>query len=268
VLLGTAETLYGTTISYGAYLLLHFPVLGLLKAGLIAELLCRLFPGTAERRQVAGEQAASRWTAAERRLLGIMVAALLLWATDWLHGISPGWVALAAALLCLLPGVGVLNPQAFQTRTHFGSFFYVAGVLGIVRLIDQSGLAAVLGQELRGWVPLEPDAAASNFAALVGVASLTSLITALAGVPAVLSPLAQPMADAAGLSLLAVLMTQVVAFSALLLPYQVPPLMVALQLAGISLGTASRITIALGLLTLLILAPLDYLWWRWLGYLG
>ena len=36
VLLGVAETLYGVSPSYGGYLLLHFPVLGLLYGLLLA----------------------------------------------------------------------------------------------------------------------------------------------------------------------------------------------------------------------------------------
>jgi hypothetical protein len=86
--------------------------------------------------------------------------------------------------------------------------------------------------------------------------------------PAVLTPLAAPMAEAADLPLLTVLMTQVVGFSSLAFPYQSPPLMVALQLARVPLGIATKLTLALSLATLLLLAPLVFLWWRWLGYLG
>ena len=44
VLLGAASSLYGINLSYGAYLLLHFPVLGLLKTVVLVWLVCRLFP--------------------------------------------------------------------------------------------------------------------------------------------------------------------------------------------------------------------------------
>ncbi len=46
VLLGAADTLYGMQITYGEYLLLNFPVNGLLKAVLLWALACRLFPAT------------------------------------------------------------------------------------------------------------------------------------------------------------------------------------------------------------------------------
>ena len=44
--------------------------------------------------------------------------------------------------------------------------------------------------------------------------------------------------------------------------------MVAIQLANVSLAAATRLSFSLGGLTLLLLTPLEYLWWRSLGYLG
>ena len=44
VLAGAAETLYGTNFIYGEWLLVQFPVLGLLKAIAIIILVCWLFP--------------------------------------------------------------------------------------------------------------------------------------------------------------------------------------------------------------------------------
>ena len=45
------------------------------------------------------------------------MVALLLWVTDWLHGVSPGWVALGAALVCTLPGIGVTGLHACEAAT-------------------------------------------------------------------------------------------------------------------------------------------------------
>ncbi len=172
VLLGVAETLYGVSPSYGSWLLLHFPVLGLLHALLLAELICRLFPGTVGARSAAPRDPLPPWRAAEIRLLAILLLALALWATDSIHGVSPGWVALAAALACMLPGIGVLDARAFESATSFSTFFYVAGVLGMVSLFDASGLADVIGAHALRWLPLAPDAPATNFAALVGAAAV------------------------------------------------------------------------------------------------
>jgi anion transporter len=267
VLLGVAETLYGVSPSYGAWLLLHFPVLGLLHALLLAELICRLFPGrVGERRAVPGDPLPP-WSAAERRLLATLLLALGLWATDSLHGVSPGWVALGAALTCMLPGIGVVDARRFESATSFSTFFYVAGVLGMVSLIDASGLAGVIGARALSWLPLAPGEPAASFAALVGAATVTSLLTTHPALPAVFGPLAAPLASAGNLPLETVLMTPVVGFAAMLLPYQSAPVMVALQLADVRLASGSKLSLLLGASTLLVLVPLDYLWWRWLGYL-
>jgi hypothetical protein len=87
-------------------------------------------------------------------------------------------------------------------------------------------------------------------------------------VPAVLGPLAGSSAATTGLPVLSVLMTQIVGLAAMLFPYQSAPIMVALQLSNVGLGPATRLSLALGSLTLLLLAPLAYLWWRYLGVLG
>ena len=266
VLLGVSETLYGISPSYASWLLLHFPVLGLLYAVILAELVCRLFRDRPDRRPGAPAGQLPPWSAAEARLLVILLLALLLWATDSVHGVSPGWVALAAALIGMLPGIGVLDVRRFESATSFGTFFYVAGVLGIVSLFDASGLAGVIGAHVLQWLPLVPDAPAQSFGALVGAAALTSLLTTHPGVPVVLGPLAGLLAEAGNLPLQTVLMTQTVGFAAMLLPYQSAPVMVALQLAGVRLAAGAKLSLLLGSITLLALVPLDYLWWLWLGY--
>jgi len=267
VLLGVSETLYDVSLTYTAFLLLHFPVLGLLYALLLAELICRLFPDRPHERPAVAE-ALPPWSFAERRLLAILVLALVLWATDSLHGVSPGWVALGAAVACMMPGLGVLDVRTFETVTSFGAFFYVAGLLGMVSMIDASGLAATLAETAGRWLPVAPDAPAWNFGVLVLTASLMALVTAQPGVPAVLGPLAGPIAEATGLPLISVLMTQVLGFAAILLPYESAPVMVAVQLANVGLGAATRLSLLLGSLTLVLLVPVAYLWWRWLGYLS
>lgn len=271
VLLGAMETLYGASVSYVTYFILHFPVLGLAKALLVAEVLARMFADqpldAAGEARPATRARARPWSAAERRLAVILALALLLWATDWLHGVSPGWVALVAAVLCLLPGIGVVDRATFERGISFSSLFYVAALLGVVRLIDESGLADALGQALLHRLPLDPEVPSLSFGAVIGLNVVTSLVTALAGMPAVLTPIAQPIAEASGFPLLSVLMTQVIGFSCMILPYQSAPVMVALAVARVPVATAIRPSLVIGVLTILALVPLQFVWWRALGWL-
>ncbi len=60
-------------------------------------------------------------------------------------------------------------------------------------------------------------------------------------------------------------MPQVPGFSTPLLPYQAPPLIVAMQLAQMRSAGAIKLVLAIALVTLTVLLPLDCLRWRALG---
>jgi hypothetical protein len=44
-------------------------------------------------------------------------------------------------------------------------------------------------------------------------------------------------------------------------------MVIAMQLAHVPIRHGLRLCLAIALLTLVLLLPLDFLWWRWLGYL-
>ena len=93
------------------------------------------------------------------------------------------------------------------------------------------------------------------------------VVTTLPGQPAVMTPLAGDLAAASGLPLEAVLMIQVLGFSTILLPFQSAPLVVATQLGNESLLATQKLLAVLAVVTFLVLLPLDWLWWRLLGWL-
>jgi di/tricarboxylate transporter len=114
---------------------------------------------------------------------------------------------------------------------------------------------------------LAPGDPAGDFAVLFGLSTLLGMATTIAGIPAILTPLAEDIAAASGLPLLTVLMTQVLGFSTIVLPYQLPPLMIGMQLGGVPMSAGGRLTVPLALATVILLMPLNYLWWRVLGFL-
>jgi hypothetical protein len=62
-------------------------------------------------------------------------------------------------------------------------------------------------------------------------------------------------------------MAEVLGFSTNLLPYQSPPLVVAAQLGDLPSRKATAVSLALFAVTAVVLLPLDYLWWRLLGWI-
>ncbi|KIL98147.1 Di- and tricarboxylate transporter [Paramagnetospirillum magnetotacticum MS-1] len=265
VLVGAAETLWHYTPHYGEYFLLHFPILGFLKTAIMIPLIVWLWPDTPQ------PEAATRPLGPMKRQEGqlalLLACALVLWATDFLHHVSPAWISMAAGALLLLPGIGLVDRKAFNEQINYGSMFYVAAIMGLGAIVDQSGLGARLAHAVLDVLPLSPGHAATNFASLSVLSTLVSLLTTLPGAPAVLTPMAGQMAEASGMSVEAVLMSQVLGFSNPIMPYQSAPMVVAMQLGGERLGPAQTLCLWLAGITILVLLPLDFLWWRLLGWI-
>ncbi len=269
ILSGVSESLYGTGFGYTQYLLLHFPVLGIVKMALLIAVVLLMYPAQIHSQQsdTHNEQPVAVNTHAQWRVALILALTLLMWMTDSLHGINPAWVGIVSAICLLLPGVGVVDAKQFNSSVNFGLILFVVAALALGALVNTSGLGAVIGAKLEHWLPLQKGAQLLNFYSLSALAALTGLVTTTSGVPTVLTPMASDLSAVSGLSLAAVLMTQVIGYSTVMFPYQVGPLIVAMQLANESFTKLIRVTLPLALLTFLLLVPLDYFWWRLLGWL-
>ena len=265
VMAGSIETNYGLHLTYLPYLLLHGPVLGGLKGAAIIACLCLMFRDTPL--QIEADAPLGRWTVDEQRLAVLLGVTLALWLTDSLHGISPAWIGMAAACVCLLPKVGFVTQGEVNTQVNFLSAIYVAAILGMAAMVTRSGLAGQMGQALQAVAPLDPAAPFQSFCALVGISSLLNFAVTSNGVPALFTPLAQPLADASGIPLATVLLVQVLGYSTPVLPYQAAPIVVAMQLGGVRTASAVRLCVALAVITYAVLVPLDYLWFALLGRL-
>jgi anion transporter len=265
VLAGSAEALYGVQITYAEYLWVQFPVLGALKSLSIIAFVLWLFP--AEARSAPGPRVTEPLTPEQRRVAVILAASLVLWATDFLHGIKSGWIALAAGIVCLLPRVGVMPVAAFH-EVRLGPYFYVGATLGLGLMMQTTGLSEGLGTLLHGVLPLASGADFSNFVVLSVLATFAGLFTTNPAQPAVLAPLAEYFAQATGWPLKAALMVIGMGFTTFLLPYQVPPVMVGLQVGALRMRSMLRLSLPLVAFSLLVILPLQYLWWRLIGYFG
>ena len=206
-------------------------------------------------------------SAQEKRLAIILIVAIVLWATDFAHGIRAGWVALAAALACMLPRIGVLPYSAFN-EVRLGSYFYVGGTIGLGAIVQESGLGELLGKTLQATLDLRAGADFANFITLSLLGMFTGVVVTNPAQPAVLAPRAGQFAEATGWSIKSALMISAIGFNTMILPYQVPPVVVGMQLAGVSLATTLKATLPLAAAGILIFLPLEYLWWRWIGYFG
>ncbi|MDH5857909.1 SLC13 family permease [Lampropedia aestuarii] len=263
VMAGAAESAYGIHLSYLPYLVLHAPILGVLKGLALVACLCLLFP--AKPQAVLPAEPDKPLSPAEKRLGMLLLATLALWISDGLHGISPAWIGLCAACVCLLPRIGFLSGDEFATGVNIRTCIYVAGILGLTALVGYSGLGALMGAWLIQVLPLEPGSPTRSFAALVALTSALNFSVTANGVPALFTPLAQSLADASGLPLLTVLMVQVIGYATPLLPYQASPIVVAMGMGQVRAKDGIRLCLALAAITWVVLVPLDYGWFKLLG---
>jgi di/tricarboxylate transporter len=267
VLVGMAETQYHLSILYGTYLLLHFPLLSLVKAVLIIALILFFFPDQPKELPEQEEQAAVKFSRSELVLSLVLAGMLGLWITDFLHHVSPAWVALAGALILLMPGVDIVGKKAFNQKINWGAIIFVAGILGVGGMINHTGLGRIIAAGITGLLPLAEHQNFINYMSISLASALTGMLTTLPAVPAVLTPLSDSLAQATGLPIQTLLMMQVVGFSTIMLPYQAPPIVVGMQLSGEKLVDAAKICLSLALITGFILLPLNFFWWKLLDWL-
>lgn len=267
VMSGLSETLYQYSPLYGEYLILHFPVLGIIKSLLLCLIIFLLFPDTLANESLTRQQEKGTMSSSEKILLVVLLAMLALWIFDFMHHISPAWIAMAGACIVLLPFVNIVSSKLFQQKINFGSLFYIAGILGLGQMINHTGLGSALAKQFIGVLPLETGTPFLNYMSLSTLSLVTGIFTTQPGIPAVLTPFAGELATATGFSIKAVVMTQVLGFSQPLFPYQVPPLLIGMQMAGVNLFEAFKVCFFMVIGAVVLIFPLDYLWWQFLGWL-
>ena len=265
VLVGVAENLFGLTFNYGEYMLTHMPVNGILKMLLIIGLVLTMFPAGNRSIAEVAQPEAKPLTPEGRRLAIILAVTLGFWVTDFIHHISPAWVAMGAAVVCLLPGIGIVDGDDLKTRVNFPSAIYVAGVLSMGAVLVETGAGQWLGGWLLAHVPLSADAPLTSFFSMIGLGAVVNMGVTAPSAPAVMGPLAGEISALTGFPVATVLMSLVISYSTVILPYQVPPLIVAMHLGGVSLRDGAKMTLALAVISLAVLVPLNYVWWWWLG---
>ena len=264
VMLGAAESIHGIQITYGEYFLMHFPVISVVNLIALPLLIAAMFPA----RVLASEPPAAPapWTAVERNLLLILVAALALWVTDHWHRVSPAWVALGAGILCLLPRLGCMPPTSLTGKVNLGPWLFICGIVGMGSVVAHSGLGDLLGGWLLGQLPMTPGHDFFNLAAMSAMGMLISMATTVPGEPVIAATLARDISAATGWPVATVLLTQTVNWSMVPFPYELPPMVVAARMAGMRVGPVTRLLLALTLLAWGVTLPLQFAWLRLLGY--
>jgi len=262
VFMGAAEAIYDRTLSYGEYLALNFPVLGIGAFLLVPLLVLRTFPG--DRPITLPATRPAPWTRDQMKIGVLLAVTLAFWTTDKLHGISSAWIGLTAALFSLMPGIGLIPPQSLG-KLNFGPWFFAAGSIGLGGVVSHSGLGDLLWAQIAAVVPFEALPEPAKYAVVQASAMVMATVTTLPAIPAVYTPLAGSIAGSLGWPLDAALMALVPSFVIFAFPFQAPPVLVGLTFLGVPLAAAMKVMTRYFLLATLLLSPLHYLWGRLLG---
>ncbi|MDP6260104.1 MAG: SLC13 family permease, partial [Rhodospirillales bacterium] len=160
-LYGAADSVLNIQLTYADYFLLNFPVMGVFALVVYPALIAMLFRDTP--RHPGHQEKIAAWAGDEKRLLLFLTIALLLWITDSLHGISPAWVALGVAILCLLPRIGMLPPNVLGGEINYGPLLFLAGVIGLGAVANHAGLGAVIAEILMQFFEFQKGADFQNY---------------------------------------------------------------------------------------------------------
>jgi di/tricarboxylate transporter len=263
VLHGIVEEQFGFSLIYGEWFALHFPLLSVLKVFILWGLIMLLFPAKSMSDQERAD--IPPMSPVEWRLLWILMAAVVGWATDFIHQVSPAWIGMLAAMLFMTPKLGNVTSADFA-KINFSVLFYVAAILGLGALVNHSGLGSTMAERLISVLPLGQNTF-QDFMTISFTGMAIGTFTAAVGVPILLTPLAEPLVAGSGFSLKAILMMQALSFSTPYLVYQSAPIVVAMGMAGVRLVDGTKLIALLAVVTALVIFPLSFLWWQFLGWI-
>jgi di/tricarboxylate transporter len=265
VLQGSAEKLFSIEFSYGDYFIANFPALALPATIVAILLLICLFH---ERPSVQpATKPASSLNSREVWTLLIGAAAVIMWASDQIHRLPVTWIALAAATACLLPVIGPLRDVSVFRFMRARTWVLLIGVMGAVTLFNMTGLGETVSAYVVDWLALSRAASGSNYAVLVLLAMIVSVVVTSQAAPAVFATLAKDMGLATGWPIEGILMAQVAAWVFLVLPYAIPALLIGLRACGLRYRHVMSFAVLYFVIGALAILPLQFWWLHQLGYI-
>lgn len=91
------------------------------------------------------------WSNLEKKSALLMSLAILLWMTDFIHGISPAMIGLGIGLVATLPRIGVLNANDVKGLNYLAVFF-VAAALSMSEVLRDTKALDVISTLMIAWI--------------------------------------------------------------------------------------------------------------------
>ena len=157
--------------------------------------------------------------------------------------------------------------DAMKTTVDMTPVFFLVGVFGVSAVAQHVGLDELIANALVPRLGLTAGSGLHDIYAIAGFSALISHLTTAPASPVVLVPLSSAMASASDLPVLTVAMAQIIGIATPVLPYQAPPLLVAMALVHIPVATLTRVCLVLAVGVAVVGIPLTWLWWQVIGIL-
>ncbi|MEZ5843234.1 MAG: anion permease [Hyphomicrobiaceae bacterium] len=265
MIVGSGEALYGVSFAYVTYLWLCGPVLGLVKGLVVWAAVVAMFRAPAPGRPAAEE--AVRLGSDAMRVGLILTTAIAFWATDVWHGIRPGWVALAAGLVCLVPGVGTLPLKEGLDPKKLLIMVWVGTVLSLGAILGDSGAAALVSKALAGVSGVSGQSPTYAYFALAVMTSVLAAVGTVGGAIPIVTAAIGDISALTGLPVPTAVLSVVAGASALFFPFVAAPVVVGLAMGRVAVRPATRFMVVVALMTLVVVLPLNAAWWWVTGVL-
>ena len=266
VILGIMES-RGSTIYWGSWAVLMYPVFGLLRVACCYLLIRLIFPLPREPIPSSDSRGFSdSLTTGEKKMAFLLVLGVLLWASDAVHGIHPAYIGLLLVLLCTLPGWGPLKPEHLKTA-NFPLLIYIAAFFSLGYAMESTGLSTHLATLATGWLELLGGKTIFQLAAVTFMVVPFDFLMDTAAVAGILSHAILDFAEGAGLPALPVALSIATAAGTIFFPYQSAPFVVAYSFRYVRLGQFVIVMTLISLVTLFLLLPLNLLFWTLIGFI-
>ncbi|MFC1525359.1 SLC13 family permease [Candidatus Latescibacterota bacterium] len=271
VVVGQLEAVSGEVMYWSEWLVWMFPIIGLARTGLSLAVIWALYgrhlppqgptmsPPRAE--PLGGDQT---------RVLVILGLGVALWSTDAAHHLAPVYVGLLLVVLCILPRWGPLSLAQLR-QVNFPFFFYLAALFAIGDALEAAGVSQKVLSTAWSWATGTAWFSAGEGSWLARHLAVTALVVPLdflmdiAAAAAVATPTMLELAGSQGMSPMGTAMCVAMATTLVFLPYQSAPFMVALREGQLRLGQLVICMLIISALSLIVLCPLNIVFWRYLG---
>ncbi len=206
----------------------------------------------------------------EGRAVLILGGVFLLWATDSLHGIHPAWVALGAAAILSLPGIGgLLSPRDFVTASNLPTLVFMTGATALAAASQHTLLAGWIAEAVLPESLVTMPAGAVLLTVTLVTMGVHMVVGSALATLGVLLPALIELSVATGVPVLAITLAAYTAVTIhFLLPFHQISILVGVGDAG---GYSNRDVLRLGLGMTVLVPLIVYLveipWWQLTGLL-